>query len=109
MPNTSRKNVTTTAQLPNLQLFSSHLRSLQALLTSLSHVRYALALFQKLESIAFDSLEVHEHIVAAILRTNESENLFIIEPLDCPILTVGHLDYLAETLAGAFSLRGSDE
>jgi len=49
-----------------------------------------LALLKRLESMTLDGAVVDEHVVAAIIRGDESESLGLVEPLDCSVICHGN-------------------
>jgi len=54
---------------------------------------YALTFSQSFETIALDGREVYEHVFATIFRSNETESLGLIKPLNATF-DLRHLYYL---------------
>src|SRR5215212_11044100 len=47
--------------------------------------RNLLAFVERAQPGALDRTDMHEHVVAAVVRLNESEAFGRVEPLDCPV------------------------
>ena len=66
---------------------------LQAFRALFDFIADSLAFGQRLEALAFDSGEVHEHVSAAIRRSDEAKALRFVEPFNG---TCSHVTYLKQ-------------